>query len=312
MRGRSLRYFLAGLRSRFLLDEDVLVHAHNASGYGLMALLSGRRYIVTIYGSDVYNAAQRGRLYAFVVSRILRKADRLTCTTTAMRDYVTEHFGVDKDRVHVFSMGISRDFAYSASERNIVREVLGLKGSIVITSNRRMQPQYRIDLIVRAFAELLRRSDRYRLIIFEGDGSPSYSKVIAQLIIDLGISDFVIAVRGIRTPIQVRALLAASDIVVSIPESDQLSASVLEALACRALVLGAEIPAYRELLDRKLIHPAAVESPIALADSIADHVSLGMEERLSDFHISEWIDNAQSDRFVMEEVNRLYYAAGVV
>ncbi|MBW3654761.1 MAG: glycosyltransferase [Gemmatimonadetes bacterium] len=309
--GGVLRYALAGLWLRVRAPRGAVVHAHNASGYGMMALLSGRQYVVTIYGTEVYGAAGRGRVYRMLLRRVLAGAVRVTCTTPHMREHVVAEYGLDPARVHMFSMGLSnRDFYFSEQERAQARSALGLDGAVVLTSCRRMRPQYRIDMIVRAFALLRARDPRYRLVVFEGDSLPGYAADIRQLTRDLGIAGDVVFMDGVRGPGEVRRHLLASDLAISIPVSDQLSAAILEALACGAAVLAAELPAYEELFREGLAEPAAVQSDEALAASVEravaalDGLRAGYGRRLA------WLEEAHSDRAVTREIVRLYEGAG--
>ena len=305
--GGVFRYALAGLHMRMRHRTGRLVHAHNASGYGLMAWLSGGLYILTVYGSDVYLAPERGPIYRRLLRAILRSAARVTCTTPAMRDHLVLAYGIDPARIHMFSLGISlHQFYFSDEERLEARNALTLKDAVVIMSNRRMRPQYRVELLVHAFAILYARDPRYRLLLLEGDSIPEYARDIVQLIADKGLSNSVLVIRGFRTPAEVRRYLLASDVVVSIPTSDQMSAAVLEALACGTTLVAAQIPAYDELFREGLAYPAAVESPEALAASI-ERVPASTQQRTATRDKAEnWVQRFHSDRAVLPHVLELY------
>jgi glycosyltransferase involved in cell wall biosynthesis len=310
-RGGPLRYALAGLRLRFLGVTDGIVHAHNASGYGLMALLSGRPYVLTVYGTEIYCVTSRGVIYRSLLGRIVRSARRITCTTPAMRDFLVENFDLDSRKIDMFSLGISsREYYFSEAERAEARGALGLDGSIVITSNRRMRPQYRIDLIVDAFARLRARDDRYRLILFEGDSNADYAAAIRRQVEALGLSGEVVILNGFHSSDTVRRHLLASDVVISIPTSDQMSASVLEALACGATVVAADIPAYRELFEKDLACCARVDSPESLAASISAAVETWSPRGSVREHVASWLDATHSDRAVLTEIRELYDVVG--
>ena len=53
-----LKYILAGLFLRFQKNVDFF-HAHNTSGYGLTALLAGKKYIITTYGSEIFSTNKK-------------------------------------------------------------------------------------------------------------------------------------------------------------------------------------------------------------------------------------------------------------
>ena len=309
--GGPMRYVLSGLRMRFK-PAGGTTHAHNASGYGAMALVSGKPYVVTVYGSEVYNADTRSWLYRALVNQVLKSAAAITCTAPAMADYLIRHFGIDPSRIHMFSMGISTaDFSFDATERTAIRRELGVDNRLVITSNRRVRPQYRIDLLVRAFQILRAQSERFHLMILEGDATPEYAHSVRALVRDLGLEESVSWVTGMRGQSEIRRYLLASDIVMSLPDSDQLSASILEALAMQCSVCVSPLPAYRELLDAGLAHAVSVEGAEILAASIAAIAERPEAGRPSKASVREWLDVEHSDEAVSGKIVELYTRYGV-
>lgn len=305
--GGALRYLVSGVSLRGKL-QGRLVHAHNASGYGSMALLAGQPYVLTAYGSEIYRAAERGPLYERVLGRVLRRAAIVTCTSPAMRDHLLDRYGLDPARVWMFSLGCStRDYYFSAEERRAARAELGLERALTVASTRRMRPMYRIDLIVRAFARLCAAEDGIRLLLFEGDCDPAYARSIAELVAQEGITEHVHIVRGMRSAPEVRKYLLASDVVISIPTSDQLSASILEALACGAMVGLSDLPVYRELFQRGLATRTSTEGVGELARGLRELCRLS---RTYDRGPAQrWIAEGESDPVVVQEIQRLYDAA---
>ena len=83
----SLRYFWSGIAARLKrrLPSEIL-HAHCTSGNGMVAWMSGHPYVVTTYGSEVFQAHLRGRLYQWVIHGVLRGALRITATSQQMVD----------------------------------------------------------------------------------------------------------------------------------------------------------------------------------------------------------------------------------
>jgi glycosyltransferase involved in cell wall biosynthesis len=310
--GGVVRYVLAGALARAMAPRGDVVHAHNASGYGVMALLSGRPYVVTIYGTDVYSAPRRGPVYRWLLARVLRSAVRITCTTPAMREHVIRTFGIDPGNVQSFSMGFSAQYYFSESEREEARRSLGLDDTaIVLTSCRRMQPQYRIETIVRAFALLRARDPRYKLILFEGDSLPEYVGAVRRLVQSLGVAEHVVVMDGFRHPAEVRRHLLATDLAISVPVSDQMSAAILEALACGAAVLAADLPAYAELFQGGLAERADVSSDAALAASVAAAAARMDDLRAGFGRRRAWLEQGHSDGAVTREILELYERAGV-
>ena len=107
LKGPSLlRHVWAGLRMRFARRYSrQTLHAHCTSGNGLMARLSGRPYIVTTYGSEVFGARERGWLYAWMIRQVLTHAERITATSQQMADVLRQEYHIPEERIHLFSLG---------------------------------------------------------------------------------------------------------------------------------------------------------------------------------------------------------------
>jgi glycosyltransferase involved in cell wall biosynthesis len=301
-RGGSLRYLLSGLLLRFCRSK-ALLHAHNASGNGLAAYLSGGRYALTVYGTDVYGAGGRGPLYRWLLGRILRRACRVSCTTRAMAEHIAEQYAVPSQKIDMFSLGLPLDlFAPSADLRRSARRRFDLEGAYVLFANRRLRSQYRTELIIEAFARFHAQRPDSRLVLLEGDADPDHVVALEALIDNLDLDHVVRLIRGSCAPEGVHELLCAADVVISIPTSDQMSASVLEALACDCPLLLSDIPAYAELFALGLAHRADTASAVTLLDSILAMSASG--SMLS--QARAWLQRWHSDEAAAQNI-RLFY-----
>src|SRR3954470_18405903 len=62
-----------------------LLHVHYASGYGTTAALAGfRPWLLSVWGSDVYDFPHQGALQGWLLRRNLRSADAIASTSVAM------------------------------------------------------------------------------------------------------------------------------------------------------------------------------------------------------------------------------------
>jgi glycosyltransferase involved in cell wall biosynthesis len=311
--GGALGYLWAGVRFRRLSPPNVVVHAHNASGYGLMALVSGRPYIVTVYGTEVYDAQRRGRLYFRVLATVLRRAVLVTCTTPAMEQHLRSVYDIDERRIRMFSMGISlAEFTAVQGRNDSVRRNLGIEpDALVITSNRRIRTHYRTQLLLQAFAIVRGKEARARLVLLEGDSDPAYVASVRGEVARLRMEDSVAIVPGFRTQSEIRSYLVASDLVVSIPISDQMSASILEALACNASLGLSKLPAYQELFQNGLAVPLNTDDPSRLAEDLLEllrSLPVSGEQR---WRAASWLEEFHSDSSAVRHLQGLYKDAGV-
>jgi glycosyltransferase involved in cell wall biosynthesis len=309
----AVRYVAAGLQLRFSRLEGAFIHAHNASGYGLMAYMSGAPYILTVYGSEIYAADTKGPIYRALMRRIVNNASIVTCTSRAMEEYLASVLGVRREAIDMFSLGIALDhFKASPEARQRARTRMNFDGLKVITSNRRMQPQYRIDLILNAFSIFRSQEPNSHLVLFEGDSDLEYKADLRRAIDQHRIADSVTIVEGMRSPAEVRDYLIASDIVISIPTSDQMSASILEAAACGCYLVVSAIDAYAEIISDGIAQAANVESPSTLADTMLDASRQLNVHSASGAKRMRWLEEHHSDTFVAGRIAALYRRAAFI
>ncbi|CAH6981643.1 conserved hypothetical protein [Vibrio chagasii] len=240
------QYILLGLYIRLSGKYKEGIHAHNSSGYGLSALISGRKYILTTYGSEVYKAISNNTnlFYRWLIKSILNRARVITSSSPQMTSAVGT---LCKElNVYEFSMGVSREFFYSQSLRDSTREKLNIPlDAVVIFSNRRLTRLYNIELIFEAFKKVSLKDKRIYLIQIEGDSDIEYAKEISN------ITDFdnLFYIKGFLEQSVLNSLLCASDYTISLPSTDQLSSSILEGISCKCLPILSNLEAYKPLCD---------------------------------------------------------------
>jgi L-malate glycosyltransferase len=143
-------YLLNGKRLRRLIRNirPDLIHSHSAGGYGILGRLSNfRPRIVSVYGSDVYEAPTRSGFHKAYIGHVLKSADQVLATSHVMAEHVQElyprlrpaivtPFGVD---LSLFSPGPSRNGGVGVTRVGLVKKLL---------------PVYGIDILIDAFAML--------------------------------------------------------------------------------------------------------------------------------------------------------------
>ena len=222
-----LGYFTMVPNVRRLLREikpDIL-NAHYASGYGTTArLVNYHPWLLSVWGSDVYDFPHKSPLHKWLVRKNLRAADKVASTSDCMAeetrtltpeltDIAITPFGVDVDHFR------SDEFVGEKANSNIV-----------IGTVKTMAPKYGISTLLRAFSVL-----RERLLIDQpyigerlllrlvGDGPQMYE--LQQLAHELGVAsvtEFVGRVPHSR----VLEELAKLDVYVALSDSDSESFGV--------------------------------------------------------------------------------------
>jgi hypothetical protein len=244
-KSKILRYILLGILLRFI--NISFVHAHNGSGYGLSALLSGKKYILTTYGSEVYRATGKNSFYNYVIIRTLAKAESITCSSKFMEDFLTQELHVPRENIYRFPPTVNAERANKPRDRDEILQRYGLNsGQTIWVSNRRMMPLYRIENIVAGFVETFANQPSHVLILLEGVSDKEYVKSIQQ---SCKNHRNIIIMEGFLDKATLYDLLFIAHFVISIPRTDQLSASIVEALYFDNQLLLSDEPKYWELKD---------------------------------------------------------------
>ncbi len=245
------RYLWAGWKaSRKRRDRGEVLHAHCASGSGLTAWLSRRPYVVTTYGSEVFGAADRGRLYHAMIRRVLQRATLVTATTPRMTQTLQQEFGVPAQRIRTFSLGYDSDVFTPVDDEargSLKREFALPADESLWVVNRRSLPLYRTVEVVSGFLRYCEGAPRGRLVVLSGNDDAAYSRQVRDVIAASSRGSRVRLISEFLSADGVARWLQAADFAISVPRTDQLSTSILEAMACGAVPVLSDLEAYRPL-----------------------------------------------------------------
>lgn len=222
-------------------QPDVL-HAHYLTSHGSMAWLAQRVWrvpgllISSAWGSDVLLTPQRSWPARLVTRAVLKGSG--VCTADS-RHMACEMLRLGAREVDVFPFGLAQCPPEPAP---------GSKDPDLFFSNRGLEPLYRIDLVLHVFAAMAQVNPRARLIV-ANDGSQRPS--LQALAEALHISPRVTFTGLLRPPEQARWYERAQW-HLSLPQSDSVSVSVLEAMAHGCIPVLSDLPANRELVTHRL------------------------------------------------------------
>jgi L-malate glycosyltransferase len=214
------------LRALLRAERPELLQAHYASGYGTTAALAGfRPWLLSVWGSDVYDFPYEGALKGWWLRRNLKRADAIAATSQAMAQQVRRLLpGVGEVAVTPFGIDTTRFEPRPEAH-----------AGLVIGTVKTLAPKYGIDVLLRAFARL---ADLPGLSLLIVGGGPQRAELEA-LATDLGIAaqvHFVGAVAHDEVPRWLNRLdiyVAASRL-----DSESFGVAVLEASACEVVADG--------------------------------------------------------------------------
>ncbi len=238
-----IKYLISGLLLRLTLskNQDTFFHAHNTSGYGLIAFLSGKPYILTTYGTEIFSASSRSKVYSILLGKILKKAVSISSASPSMTDYLVNYFGIERSKIHEFSLGVADSFCFSQEKRDKIRKELRLVSSPIWIVNRRIRSQYHTLELIDAFSRFREKMNRGFLILLEGDSEPGYLEKVEQ---NCANNNSIHLIKGFLSQQEMSHYLSAADFSISVPETDQLSSSILEGASCGAIPLLTNLKSY--------------------------------------------------------------------
>lgn len=234
---RDLRRVLAEWR------PDV-VHAHYARRPAWHAWLSGHRpYVVTVWGSDVLLAGAMTRIGRAATGMALRHAALVTAGTRQLAAAAIG-LGAPPERVREAQFGIDMQRFRPGSVPGALRSELGLGSERVIVSPRVLAPLYRHEVVIAALAQL---PDDVVVLSSAMHADPVERARLQALAAKLGV--------GSRWRIlptmdadRMAMLYRLADVVVSVPESDAMPQSVMEAMATGRPAVVSDLPGPRDWL----------------------------------------------------------------
>lgn len=216
-----------------------IVHAHYASSYGLLGALSGfHPFILSVWGSDVFDFPNISFLHKAVIKYNLAKADKILSTSKVMAIETNKY--TDKE-VIVTPFGIDLDKFKPVKVNSLFN-----KNDIVIGTVKTLEEKYGIEYLIKAFA-IVKDKHKYLPLKLLIVGAGSLSMVLKKLTYDLGIEKDTIFTGKIAhelVPIYDNML----SVSVSVSNSESFGVAVIEASACGKPVVVSDVGGLPEVV----------------------------------------------------------------
>ncbi|OFI05791.1 D-inositol 3-phosphate glycosyltransferase [Clostridium acetireducens DSM 10703] len=234
------------------IKPDIL-HAHYATSYGLLGALSGfHPYVLSVWGSDVFDFPKEGFLQTLMIKYNLSKADVILSTSKVMaketknytnKEIVVTPFGVDIDK-------FKPKFKKNSNE-------------IIIGTVKTLEAKYGIEYLVRAFKKAKEKCPN-KNIKLEIAGKGSQKEYLKDLCKELNIDDDV-KFLGFLNADEVIESFNRFDIAVfpSTLDSESFGVAAVEAQACGTPVIVSNVGGLPEatnpgvsslLVDKEDVH----------------------------------------------------------
>lgn len=267
-----------------LIKPD-LVNAHYASGYATTARLVGHRpWLLSVWGSDVYNFPYKSALHKWLVKGNLYSADAVASTSHCMAEQ-TRLIAPKLDKITITPFGVEID----NFSKHFSKATANLDAPIVIGTVKSMSHVYGIDLLIKSFSIV-----RNKLLLSNADianrlqlrivgGGPLIDE-LKQLAIEENVADvttFVGKVAYKEVPIE----LAKLDVYVALSREESFGVAIIEAGAVGKPVVVSNVGGLPEVVeDGQTGFIVPTEDPLA--------ASIVIEKLIRDHSLREKIGTA--------------------
>lgn len=222
-------YFLYGHRVKKLVNQikpDIL-HAHYATSYGFLGgYTKYHPYIISVWGSDVYDFPRNNFLCRKFVEKNLSKADLVLSTSKVMAIETNKY--TDKE-IEITPFGVNTNVFKPKENRYELRE------NIVLGTVKTLEKKYGIQYLIEAFANVAKIHDN---VFLEIAGTGSQRDELVNLCKELGVENKV-KFLGFINQEQVIDAFNRFDIAVfpSVLDSESFGVAAVEAQACGAATI---------------------------------------------------------------------------
>jgi L-malate glycosyltransferase len=266
-----------------------ILHAHYVSSYGFVGALAGfHPYYVSVWGRDIFQFPQMGKMNESIVKYTLNKADVICSTSHIMAKETNKYTGKN---IYVTPFGVKMDIFKPS-------QVIKDQGTLTIGTVKALSDKYGIADLIKAFAIIFKRHQQAKLLIV-GDGPQR--KEYEELAVRLGIGSATTFTGRVPND-QVPDYINKMDIfaVPSTEDSESFGVAAVEAMACGVPPVVSNVGGLPEVvLEGKTGFVVPKENPEKLAEAmlkLVDEPELRKQMGVNGVeHVKEhynWLDNA--------------------
>jgi len=210
----------------------------------LGAFVPSKTYVITVFNGDVSWRKDRKPINRLGVRYALRKADLVTSVSENLLEDC-ERWGSQKNKLHRIMRGVDLIRFRPPNDRQFVRDKLGLGPGPMVLSPRSAGKLYNLDTILHAFVEVVNHFPDVQVVFAWQSATDEEATTLRDLARNLDIERNV-CFRG-KVPFEkIHLYYQAAEVMISVPSSDGVSSSILEAMACGAVPVAADLSTTRE------------------------------------------------------------------
>lgn len=286
----TLVKYLPKLLREIKTNKPDIVHAHYATSYGLLgALCNFKPFILSVWGSDIYDFPKVSFIHKLMIKFNLYRADKILSTSHVMA-LETKKYTNKEILVTPFGIDLLRF-------KNMEVDSVFPPESVVIGTVKTLSSKYGIDYLIKAFQIVKERQSNLPLkLILVGDGEDM--EKLKELCVSLGIADDVFFTGKISNEL-VPIYINMMDVYVALSNSESFGVAIIEASACEKPVVVSNVGGLPEVVDDKktgfVVESRNAEAAaVAIEKLILDEnlrVSMGKAGRKRVKELYNWDDN---------------------
>ncbi len=246
---RKVRFLLWGVWVwRFVHEyRPEILHAHQIQAAGWLGSIANYHpFVVSAWGSDLLLEPLKSKLRLRMLRLVLDRCDRLIVPSQFMVDRAIE-LGISEPQVRMIPWGIETDiFNPRPVDRDATRSLLGFGSDRkVIFCPRGIQPLYQTHVLLKSLKNIRPEFPNIRCILLEFNISSEYLQTLKNMIQTYQLEDCVQWLPAQSSREDMARLYRASDVMVSIPNSEGYGFSVYESMACGCPTVITDLPVFQ-------------------------------------------------------------------
>jgi glycosyltransferase involved in cell wall biosynthesis len=242
-------YYLNVLQLKRIISKikpDIL-NAHYSSGYGTLGRLVGfTPYLLSVYGSDVYDFPYNKKTNMKIIRKNLKAATEIASTSNAMAIQTSYLVDIPVSKINITPFGVDVE---KFSKKNIQKD----DNKIIIGSIKKLSPKYgmkygilAIDYLVKNLLDNQKNMELEYRIYGEGEEKEELELLVKECNLE-NIVKFMGRVPNEVVP----EALNEMDIFLgnSILDSESFGVAIVEAMACEVPVIVTDVDGFKEVVD---------------------------------------------------------------
>ncbi len=219
-----------------------ILHSHYATTYGLLGALSGfHPFIISVWGSDVFDFPKISLLHKMMLKFNFKRADKILSTSNVMAKETNLYTNKE---IAVTPFGINMVEFKPEKVDSLFKE-----DDIVIGTIKTLESKYGIAYLIKAFKIVCDRNKglQLRLLIV---GGGSLDKELKRMVEELNISDKTIFTGSVpfKEVPKYHNMLSIS-VSVSVLDSESFGVAIIEASSCAKPVVVSNVGGLPEVVE---------------------------------------------------------------